>query len=106
MVSRTSLKVRNLNNVADAWEAKVLADFERQLNEGKAAKQLVAMTHEGSSFRMMKAIPTHAMCLVCHGQTISTDVQNLLAEKYPQDKAVGYQEGQIRGAFSLQYTAK
>ena len=102
-ISRTSLKTRNSNNVPDPWEAETLADFERQLSKGKPASQLVASTVVGDAFRMMKAIPTQGMCLSCHGQKVSKDVQKMLLERYPHDKAVGYEAGQIRGAFSLVY---
>lgn len=105
-VSRTSLKTRNPDNKPDAWEAKVLADFEQQLKAGKPATQLAAVKKEGNSFRMMKAIPTQGMCLSCHGESLTTDIQKALSEQYPHDRAVGYQEGQIRGAFSLLHTAK
>jgi hypothetical protein len=50
-------------------------------------------------FRFMKAIPTGALCLQCHGSQISPEVTARLAELYPQDKAHGYSEGEIRGAF-------
>jgi len=51
----------------------------------------------------MKAIPTQAMCLQCHGQPsdISERVRILILNEYPQDKAVGYSEGQVRGAISI-----
>lgn len=102
-ISRTSLKARNSKNVPDPWEAQVLADFERQLAEGKPATKLVATLKDGDAFRMMKAIPTQGMCLACHGQSLSKDVKKTLLEKYPHDKATGYEAGQIRGAFSLVY---
>ena len=50
-------------------------------------------------FRFMKAIPTGALCLQCHGSSISPEVSARLAELYPDDKATGYATGDIRGAF-------
>ena len=47
----------------------------------------------------MKAIPTDGLCLQCHGTAIPAEVADKLAELYPHDKAVGYREGDIRGAF-------
>jgi hypothetical protein len=102
-ISRTSLKARNSKNTPDPWEAKILAKFEQQLAEGKLVSQLVATTRDGKAFRMMKAIPTKGLCLSCHGQSLSKEVKATLLEKYPHDKATGYEEGQIRGAFSLVY---
>jgi len=49
----------------------------------------------------MKAIPAGGMCMNCHGQNLTSAVSSRLAELYPEDQAVGYMPGQIRGAFSL-----
>lgn len=44
-----------------------------------------------------------ALCLNCHGssENISTDVKNILNTKYPDDRAVGYQKDDLRGAVSI-----
>ncbi len=47
----------------------------------------------------MKAVPTGKVCLSCHGETVAPEVEQKLAELYPDDKARGYKEGDIRGAF-------
>jgi len=52
----------------------------------------------------MQAIPTQAMCLACHGESLSQELQAVLHERYPEDQATGFKEGDIRGAFSLIYT--
>ena len=51
----------------------------------------------------MKALPTVDLCLNCHGPqaSLSAAVREKLAALYPQDKAVGYTAGQIRGAMTL-----
>ena len=51
----------------------------------------------------MKPILTSAMCLKCHGQLdeINYPVIELLREKYPNDRALGYQVGDVRGAVSV-----
>jgi hypothetical protein len=108
VVKRVSLKNRNPEQgVPDAWEQNVLAGFDLGQQQGKpvADMEMVAVRDEadGRWFRYMKAIPTQAMCLQCHGQSsdISDGVRALLLKEYPQDKAVGYSEGQIRGAISI-----
>ena len=47
----------------------------------------------------MKAIPTGAVCLNCHGTKIAPEVSQALAGLYPEDRATGFNEGDIRGAF-------
>jgi len=52
-------------------------------------------------FRYMKAIPTQDVCLKCHGTDIDPAVIKALDETYPNDKAQGFKEGNIRGAFTI-----
>ena len=110
VVARTSLKTRNPANAADEWEQAQLA----QLEAGKAAwlaseKPLQALstseivaTAEGEVFRYMQVIPTGDVCLKCHGSELSAEVTEKLQALYPEDQAVGYSLGDIRGAFTLQ----
>ena len=49
----------------------------------------------------MKAIPTGGLCLQCHGTAIAPPVAEKLAELYPGDKATGFEQGDLRGAFVI-----
>lgn len=101
-VGRTSLKPRNPDNTPDEWERKTLESFEQKKNDGADPKTLEAETQiDGEEYRYMKAIPTAALCLTCHGQDITPSLQTKLKTLYPQDQAIGYQEGDLRGAFTL-----
>ena len=105
VVRRTSLKVRNPLNAPDNFERKTLQDFADKKASGWDIENLAyyKMREYGdtSEFRYMKAIPTKAICLTCHGEDIPADVRQKLNTAYPDDQARGYQEGDIRGAFSL-----
>lgn len=102
-LSRVSLKNRNPANLANDWQAAVLSDFEQQKEAGKDPASLAwsetVSVDGGKEFRFMKAIPTAAVCLNCHGTEISPEVSQVLAGLYPEDRATGYSEGDIRGAF-------
>ncbi len=107
-VSRVSLKTRNpLLGLPDAWEQKVLADFDRRAAAGEKPEALefaeTVTEPQGKSLRYMKAIPTQELCLTCHGPAdkIAPGLKQKLAEQYPHDKATGYAVGQVRGAFSI-----
>lgn len=106
IVGRTSLKLRNPNNAPDNWEMAVLRQFDARLADGEAADKLeffaVIDDDQGQkTFRYMKAIPTTSQCLNCHGETVDSEVEVKLKELYPDDKARGYKEGELRGAFTL-----
>lgn len=104
-VTRTSLKVRNPKNTPDAWENKVLEGFEQRLSQGESAQSLefseIITSDEQAVYRYMKAIPTTAVCLACHGETLGAQIVEKLAVLYPEDKARGFKINDIRGAFSI-----
>lgn len=102
-LSRVSIKNRNPANAPNDWQAAVLADFEKKRLAGGDVTRLgwsetVSVDGE-QEFRFMKAIPTAAICLRCHGTELAPEVSRILAELYPEDLATGYSEGEIRGAF-------
>jgi Protein of unknown function (DUF3365). len=107
-VARVSLKVRNpLIGTPDAWEQKVLAEFDRKAAAGAKPETLetaeIVTEPQGKYFRYMKAVPTGNLCLACHGpaEKIGKEVKEQLSADYPHDKATGYGEGQIRGAITI-----
>lgn len=105
-LGRTSLKLRNQSNAPDAWEKSVLMKFEKRKAAGENIKTMAykEVVIEGGKqyFRMMKAIPTAKKpCLMCHGSKVNSGVENQLSKLYPEDKALGYKAGDIRGAFTL-----
>jgi hypothetical protein len=102
-LARVSLKNRNPANSPNHWQAEVLQDFERQLAQGHDINTLTwseTTDVDGSrEYRFMKAIPTAGVCLACHGTALSPEISQVLNELYPEDKATGFSEGDIRGAF-------
>lgn len=105
-VNRVSLKPRNPNGAPDAWQQQVLEGFDQQNANGVPVAALERLdTASDGSARYLKAIPAQPMCLMCHGQQLAPEVSAALQEHYPNDVAVGYQAGEIRGAFSIDWPA-
>lgn len=100
-VSRTALKVRNPANRPELWEQEVLKTFETRLANGTDPKTLEYADVVNKEFRYMKAIPTGAVCLACHGSEMNPQLQQHIKSLYPQDQATGFSVGELRGAFSL-----
>lgn len=102
-VHRVSLKNRNPANAPNAWQREVLLQFEQRRAAGEDPASLVWQdtvdTPEGGEFRLMKAIPTAGLCLGCHGEAVAEPVAEKIAALYPDDRATGFREGDIRGAF-------
>lgn len=99
-IRRTSLKARNPENRPEPWQEAVLEHFEERRLAGQNPQQIEHFERtEDGGFRYMKAIPTGELCLVCHGRNVPETVTQSLDELYPEDRATGYELGDIRGAF-------
>ncbi len=108
-IRRVSLKNRNPRNTPDAWERRILQQWERDQKAGKPLQEVAEWRTERGQrvYRYMRpimvAIP---LCLECHGTQIKPEVRRLIRERYPNDKATGYQLGDLRGAFSVKIVAQ
>lgn len=104
LVGRTSLKTRNADNRPDQWELETMLEFEQRKASGEDPMSIAKAQMVEGEFRFMKAIPTAEGCLACHGASISEPVQAKLAALYPDDQAIGFNVGDLRGAFTLRKT--
>ncbi len=104
-IARTALKVRNPRNAPDAWETAKLEEFRKRLASGEemaALETFEVVEKDGRpTFRYMKAIGTTSPCLNCHGASLKPEIAAKVKELYPEDQAVGFAAGQLRGAFTL-----
>ncbi|MBU1073253.1 DUF3365 domain-containing protein, partial [bacterium] len=105
LVGRTSLRTRNPRNAPDDWERGILLDFAARREQGEKISDLDAWTFESDedghrTFRYMRAIVTAPPCLECHGHDLAPEAAAGLAELYPEDTAIGFAVGDIRGAFT------
>ena len=94
-VGRSSLRLRNPANRGPDWvRAWLEKTGERQASGLSPMRQL-----DSGHVRWLKPIAVEGVCVVCHGapEQIHPDVQKLLAERYPEDRATGYSPGQLRG---------
>lgn len=106
-IRRVSLRNRNPKAVPDAWERAGLEDFDRRAAGGEALSGLerfgVVETDGKKEYRYMKALPVQRVCVACHGTeaNIKPEVAEKIKALYPEDKGVGYDIGQIRGAITI-----
>ncbi len=106
-IKRVSFKNRNPMNVPDEFESKVLKMFEEQFskNQLKPESEFVELVEDNGIYkvRYMKPIFVQPECLNCHGaeEQISDQVKEIINKIYPDDKAKGYQMGDLRGAVSI-----
>jgi len=102
-LKRVGVRVRNPANAADPAEARALEHFLRNGGgEGAYPSDWVdtVLLPDGSEqIRYYKAIPTQARCLACHGPEgqMPAAIRGAIDERYPADRARGFEEGELRG---------
>ncbi len=106
VIGRSSHKLRNPANEADAFTAATIEEFLARQEAGEKAADMAkaAIVEEDGKqvFRLVKAIPTGGLCLNCHGgDQVKPPVVAALAELYPDDQARDFTEGEMRGVFTL-----
>lgn len=98
-VKRTSTRVRNPANAPDSLEREALAHFEAGLaSTGTLPANYVQPAGDGA-YRYYEPLVVMPLCLQCHGPdaAIPAEVRAAIDARYPDDRAVGYEEGDFRG---------
>ncbi len=97
-IGRTSFRLRNPANRPPNWATQLV---EQQV------QQEVAVELAENQLGVLSPIRLQATCLLCHGdrQQVIPDVQAALATHYPEDKATGFDEGELRGYFWMEVPA-
>lgn len=99
-VQRVAKRYRNPYNQLQGIDTLVYADY---LNKKKKDALLF---QNGEERVFYKPINMKGLCLQCHGDVdkeIGKDNYALIKEKYPQDKAVGFEEGELRGLWKITF---
>ncbi|HLW32727.1 MAG TPA: DUF3365 domain-containing protein [Aequorivita sp.] len=102
-IKRVSDKPRNPKNQANAMELTYIQTFKNQVAAGEEPTPIV--TTMGDKAEFYYPIVTNSMCLKCHGtpekELESLTLSNIL-KHYPNDKAMGYGENDVRGIWSIE----
>lgn len=98
-IGRVSLKNRNPSNKPKKW----MVSYINQFHENKIKKAFIVTKLENGKKGLLKPIRTMPLCLTCHGKNIDKNLYKVVKAKYPDDKAIGYDVGEIRGFFWAEY---
>lgn len=106
MVRRVGTRVRNPENAPDSTESAVLAAFTDAIAANRTMPDTAFATRDANGrivTHYMRAIRVQEFCLACHGpaDSISAAVKQVIASRYPEDRATGYRLGELRGAISV-----
>jgi hypothetical protein len=97
-VGRSSQRLRNPGNAGPDWVEDVLEEWRAQ---SKFEAVIVPLTDTRTGYA--EPILVAPLCLTCHGESLSPGVADRIRALYPEDRATGYQAGDLRGAFWVEY---
>ncbi len=102
VIKRVSDKNRNPDNVANKEEQYYITHFKHGIQNGREPAPVVIPKNGKNKFYY--PIVTNKMCLQCHGkpEEMKPEVLQKIKELYPEDKALGYSENEVRGIWSIE----
>lgn len=104
-IKRTSLKLRNSKNAPTPEELAILEKFQQLEADSEAVKPIVEMVDD-HTVAFYAPIRVNDFCLKCHGTVGASLLEEdyaLIKELYPDDKAIAYEAGALRGIWSIQF---
>lgn len=101
-MGRTSHRLRNPANAPPEWAAPLLAEYVAGV---RTSEPTVVRRAEGGA-GYVEPIFTAPLCLACHGEAIAPPLAAKLRALYPEDRAVGFRAGDLRGLFWVELSAE
>lgn len=103
---RATSKPRNPKNSVDDAETAVLEVFAAALAKKEAPKPQTIANADGSTSFLAPIVLGNPLCLQCHGtpnQDIDPETLAAIQKLYPDDKAIGFKLGDLRGLWRVTF---
>jgi hypothetical protein len=99
-IRRISPRNRNEKNALNSSDELAFAHFEKSLNAGAMSKYYVDENSAAYYTPILLGMP---LCLQCHGkpEERKADAYTLIEQYYPNDKAINYDLGALRGMWKV-----
>jgi len=107
IIKRVSDKTRNPDNQANAMELQHIAAFKEMVTSKKNVEPIVQF--QNGEVTVYYPITTNALCLQCHGtpeRQVLGETLSVINTLYPEDKAIGYGENEVRGIWSINFESE
>lgn len=98
-MGRASDRLRNSSNSPPEWAAPILQSYLDTPSERVPRTVEISADRHG----YVEPIIAQPLCLTCHGKALSPDIAERIEKLYPDDQAVGYEAGDLRGLFWVEY---
>lgn len=106
---RLSHRPRNPLNAAAGRDLDVIAAFQAQLAESKPLSPVVDAPGDGAAVVRLPILLSQPLCLSCHGAAdgeIEPATLEAIRTRYPDDTAIGFRLGELRGIWRVEIPAK
>ena len=100
-LGRTSHRLRNPSNAPPEWVTPILEAYVARSSD--RAPATVPRPNRRSGY--VEPILTQPLCLTCHGEGLAPEVASRIEELYPEDRAIGFRIGDLRGVFWVEFPA-
>jgi len=98
-VQRVSAKYRSLLNKPTQSELAVLDSFEKMKESGVILPKQLIQKVDANTYKYYKPLVIKKkVCLKCHGVLKDSELKRQILSRYPDDKAMAYKMGDLRGA--------
>lgn len=99
-VGRTSHRLRNERNAPREWVRPLLEVY--VASPDKSEPEVVRIDEGRVGY--VEPIHVKTMCLGCHGSDLSPSIAARIDENYPNDRARGFEVGDFRGLFWVEFS--
>lgn len=103
-ITRISEKNRNPKNTPNSFEQNIINDYKSKMASKENITPLFNDENTEYSHFVKPIFISNPVCLNCHGtpnKEVSLKVHKKILEKYPNDKAIGYNIGDFRGIWHV-----
>ena len=101
-VGRSSHRLRSAANAAPDWVRPILNAYVS--DAATRAPKSVALGAGRSGY--VEPILVQPLCLTCHGKALAPEVAARIAALYPDDRATGFEVGDLRGVWWVELPAE
>ncbi len=95
-LGRTSHRLRNPANAPEPWMLPLLDELRGRAPE-PGAFRTVDLGERGTGY--VEPIHLQPPCATCHGSRVDPELLAAIRERYPEDRATGFEVGELRGLF-------
>ncbi len=107
IIKRIAKKNRNPENETNPAESKIYKHYCMEWLANKTLESKLAIDDNNHPV-FYKPIIINNKCLTCHGkpgETMPANIATKIAEMYPNDKAIDFEDGHPRGMWSITFTS-